>query len=107
MSQFQRARAMLENEQAAVAEASKLIPLEKAPQLRAELLRLFQKSTLVKGTPFAGRIRDRWAGWEKLSTKDLNARLEDLRKEAEKLLDLQTELQKKDPFLTPPTPPPF
>jgi hypothetical protein len=101
MNQFRRSRAILENEQAAVAEASTFIALEKAPMLRAELLRLFQKSTLVKGTPFADRIRDRWSGWEKLSTKDLNARLEDLRKEAQKLLDLQAELQKKEQVLSP------
>jgi hypothetical protein len=41
LKQFRKARAIIENEQAAVREASALIALEKAPQLRAELLRLF------------------------------------------------------------------
>jgi hypothetical protein len=101
MKQFRRSRAIIEDEQAAVTEASALIPLEKAPQLRAQLLRLFEKSALVKGTPFSRRIRRRWAAWEKLSDKDLKARLEELRKEAQRLLDLQAVLQAKDQTLSP------
>jgi hypothetical protein len=101
IKQFQHSRAITENEQAAVAEASALIPLEKAPMLRAELLRLFLKSPLVKGTPFAEHIRDRWAEWEKLPDKELNARLNELRTETRKLLDLQADLQKKGEFLSP------
>jgi hypothetical protein len=95
LKQFRRARAITENEQAAVAEASALIDLAKAPRLRSELLRLFQQSALVKGTSFAGSIRGRWAQWEKLSNVELNTRLNDLRDEAKKLLDLQADLQKK------------
>jgi hypothetical protein len=72
-----------------------------APRLRAELRRLFQRSTLVRGTKFATRIGERWAAWEKLSDKDLKDRLDALRKEARKLLDLQAELQAKDRVLSP------
>jgi hypothetical protein len=101
LNQFRRARAIIENEGIAVSEASALIPLENAPRLRADLLRLFQKSAIAKGTPFAATIRERLAEWEKLSNKDLDARLEELRKEAQRLLDLQADLQKKDQLLSP------
>jgi hypothetical protein len=92
--QFRRARAIIENEQAAVAEANALLDLDKAPRVRGELLRLFQRSKLVKGTPFAGSIRGRWVEWEKLSDAELKARLAALQKEANDLLDRQADLQK-------------
>jgi len=101
MNQFRRARAIIDNEHAAVMEASNLIPLDKAPQLRAELLRLFTTSTLVKGTPFTKTIRGRWAEWEKMSPKDLDARLKELENEAKMLLDKEAELQKKGQLLSP------
>jgi hypothetical protein len=101
LKQFRRARAITENEQAAVAEASTLIDLEKAPKMRAELLRLFQNSTLTKGTSFSRSIRERWGQWESLTNKGLEDRLEQLRKEAQKLLDLQADLQKKGETLSP------
>ena len=101
MKQFRDSRAIIEDEQAAVAEASALIPLAKAPRLRAELLRMFQESTLVRRTPFARTIRERWAAWEKLSDKELTARLEDLRKEVQKLLDLEADRQKKEQVTSP------
>src|SRR5262249_46573116 len=63
LKQFRRARAITDNEHAAVVEASALIGLQHAPRLRAELLRLFEKSRLVRGTPFAASIRRRWAVW--------------------------------------------
>jgi hypothetical protein len=100
MKQFRRSRAIIEDEQAAVTEASNLIAPEQAPRLRAELRRLFQTSTLVKGTPFARTIGGRWAAWEKLSDKELKQRLEDLRKEAQALLDRQASLQAKDQALS-------
>src|SRR6202011_328626 len=96
MNQVRRSRAIIENEQAAVREAAALLPVENAPRLRAELLRLFQKTTLVRGTRFAANIGDRWAEWEKLSDKDLATRLQDLRKEAQRLLDVQADLQRKN-----------
>src|SRR5262249_11763570 len=96
-----RARAITKNEDVAVAEASALIALEKAPALRKELRRLFEKSVLVQGTQFARRIGPRWAAWEKLDRQELAARLDELRKETQKLLDLQADLQKKGEFLSP------
>ena len=101
LMQFRRSRAIIENEQAAVTEASALIQPEKAPVLRAELLRLFQNSALVKGTEFATSIRGRWAAWEMLSKQDLDDRLQQLRNEAKKLLDLATDLQLKKQSLSP------
>ena len=95
MDQFRRSRAIIENEQAAVATASKLIPVENAPRLRAELLRLFKTSTLVRNTAFAKKISSRWSAWEKLSNDELLAKLEAMRKEMQKLLDLEADLQRK------------
>ena len=82
-------------------EASALIPLENAPRLRGDLLRLFQTAAIVRGTPFARTIRDRWAGWEKLPNKDLDARLKAINDEIKTLLDRQAELQKVEPALDP------
>jgi hypothetical protein len=96
LKQFRRARAVTENESAAVSEASALIPLANAPRLRRELLRLFTTSTIVRGTPFVNTIRARWAEWEKLSDNDLKTRLAELRKELQKILDHQTDLQKEN-----------
>ncbi|MBI1917475.1 MAG: TolC family protein [Planctomycetes bacterium] len=101
MKQFRRARAIIDNEQAAVSEASALLPLEKAPRLRAELLRLFQNAVLVRGTPFARRIRARWAEWEKLSDAALKTRLDDLKKQVQQLLDRQAALQRAGQNLSP------
>jgi hypothetical protein len=101
MNQFRRARAIIDNEHAAVREASALIPVENAPRLRAELLRLFTTSTLVKGTPFARSIRGRWAEWEKMPTADLDARLKKLADEARDLLKLEADLQQKGQQLSP------
>jgi hypothetical protein len=101
MKQFRRARAIIENEQAAVAEASALIRLEQAPRLRSELHRLFEKSTIVRGTPFAGRIGARWAAWEKLTDKEVDERLVAWSMEGKRLLDHQAELQTKGQTLSP------
>jgi len=95
IKQYRLARSVIENEQAAVAAAADLIPLEKAPRLRAELKNLFLKSAVVKGTKFADSIRGRWGAWEKLSNQDLAARLAGLAKETQQLLDLQADLQKQ------------
>jgi hypothetical protein len=95
LKQFRRARAVTDNESAAVKEATALIPLEHAPRLRRELLRLFTTSAIVRGTPFVKGIRGRWAEWEKMSDNDLKARLAELKKEAQKLLDHAADLQKE------------
>ncbi len=99
--QYRRARAIIEDERAGLAAASAFIPIEKSPQLRAGLLRLFETSPLSRGTPFAGSIRARWADWEKLSDKDLAARIDALQKQIQQLLDRQAELQKNEQLLPP------
>ncbi len=100
-NQFRRSRAIIENEQAALGEASDMLAIEKAPRLRPELLRLFEKSAIVRGTPFAGSIRGRWGEWSRLSNQDLTARLEEYRKELTTLLDQQADLQRKGQLPTP------
>ncbi len=101
LQQFRRSRAIIEQEHAAADEVARLNTLAIAPRLRAELLRLFQQSTLVRGTRFAQQIGPRWAAWEKLSDKELKERLEALRLEGRKLLDRQAELQAKDQVMSP------
>ncbi len=79
-----------------MSEASALIPLVKAPRLRAELLRLFENSAIVRGTPFAKRIRGRWAEWQKLvRARSWSDRVAALGKDIKALLDRQADLQKK------------
>jgi len=101
IQQYRNARAIIEDERAAVALASALIPIDQAPGLRAALRRLFETSALSRGTPFARTIRQRWAEWEKLSDKELADRLAALQKEAQQILDRQTDLLKKDQALSP------
>jgi hypothetical protein len=101
LDQFRRSRRIIEQEHAAADEVARYNTLAQAPRLRAELLRLFEKSALVRGTRFAGRIRGRWAAWEKLSDAELKDRLEALRLEGRKLLDRQADLQAKDRALSP------
>jgi hypothetical protein len=101
MRQFRRSRAIIEDEQASVAEASRLITLAQAPRLRAELLRLFQQSPLARGTPFARRIRDRLRPWERMSDAELKQRLEVIRRQTQRLLELRADLQNRGQSLTP------
>jgi hypothetical protein len=101
MNQFRRSRAITEDEQNTVMEASKLITLADVPRVRAQLLRLAETSPLVRGTPFATRIRARLAVWEKLSDKELKDRLDAIRKETQALLDHRTDLQNKGQNLSP------
>lgn len=97
LKQFRRARAITDNEKVAVRAASAFIPAENAPRLRTDLLRLFETTPLVQGTPFARTIRARFGELDrsKLSDKELTDRLDALRRDAQKILDLQAELEKK------------
>src|SRR5262249_32556571 len=101
ISQFRRTRAITDTEQAAVVEASRLGELDKPPRVRAELLRIFRNSALTRGSNFARTIGTQWGEWQKLTDAELNARLEALGKQAEKLLDRQKELQKEGAKLSP------
>jgi len=101
LQQFRRSRTIIEQEHLASEEVSRLNTLAAAPRLRADLLRQFEESPLARGTAFAKGIRARWAAWEKLSDKELKQRLDELRKEARRLLDLQAELQAKDQVMKP------
>jgi hypothetical protein len=100
MKQFRRSRAIIEEEQEAVTEASKLIPLDMVPRVRTELLRLFERSAVVRGTPFASRIRGRLAPWQKLTDAELRDRLEAIRLETRRLLDLRADLLNKGQSLS-------
>ncbi len=101
IKQYRRARSVIQNEDAAVKNASALIDLDKAPRLRADLKNLFQKSAIVRGTRFAGYILGRWGEWEKMSNQALNARLEELTKDTQTLLDRQIDLQQQGKSLSP------
>ncbi len=101
LKQFQREKAIIDDEQATVAEASKLIAPEQTPKLRAGLLRLARTSALVRKTQFATQVAGRLEPWQKLSDKDLKARLEAFRKERQQLLDRQAELLTRDQPLSP------
>jgi outer membrane protein TolC len=101
LQQFRRSRAIIEQEHAASDEVARFNTLAAAPRLRAELLRQFEQSALSRGTAFAKGIRARWAAWEKLSDKELKQRLDDLRLESRRLMDLQAELQAKDQVMKP------
>jgi hypothetical protein len=101
LQQFRRSREIIEQEHAAAEAVAKLNTLEEAPRLRADLLRLFRTSDLARGTNFARNIAARWAAWEKLSDKELKDRLEALRLETRRLLDLQADLQSKDRAMSP------
>ncbi|HEV8059433.1 MAG TPA: hypothetical protein VGP68_06155 [Gemmataceae bacterium] len=100
IKQFRRSRLIIENEQAAVADATNLMVPEKTPGMRAELLRLFEQSRLVRGTPFAGKIRARWNEWEKLSDQELKTRLDNQHKELDQLLDRQADLHRESKTLS-------
>lgn len=95
IKQYRLARSVIENEQAAVAAAGALIDEPKGSKIRPELKRLFTKSTIVRGTKFAETIGERWGAWEKLSKEELNTKLDSLRKESQRLLDEQVDLQKE------------
>jgi outer membrane protein TolC len=101
LQQFRRSRAIIEQEHAASEAAARFNTPAAAPRLRVELLRLFRDSALARGTNFAANIQARWAAWEKLSDKELKDRLDALRLETRRLLDLQADLQSKDQVMTP------
>ncbi len=100
LAQFGRSRAIIDNERAAIIQANRLIALDMAPRVRAELLRIFESSALVRGTPFAKTIRKRWDDWVRLSNDELDGRLAALRSESKKLTDLADELQQKGQSLS-------
>ena len=64
-------------------------------------MRLFQKSAHRQGDAVRQEHRGRWTEWEKMSNMALDARLAELRKETQKLLDLQADLQKQGKTLSP------
>lgn len=101
MKQFRRSRAIIENEQDAVSRATGMIDLEGAPRIRENLMRLFERAPLVRGTAFAKRIPARYSQWHSLSDADLKARLTTLQADADKLTELRSDLQKQSRRLQP------
>ncbi|CAN5368161.1 hypothetical protein BH10PLA2_BH10PLA2_09940 [soil metagenome] len=98
--QFRRSRQIIENEQAAVTEATKYLAPEKTTQIRAAFLHLFENAALVRNTPFATKIRARWNEWDKLSPQELRTRLTGLHKELDQLLDRQADLHRESKNLS-------
>jgi hypothetical protein len=70
-------------------------------RVRKELLRIFTTSSLVSGTRFGTRIEASWPAWEKLTTDQLQKRLESLGAENRRLLDRKTDLETKGQTLSP------
>jgi hypothetical protein len=74
---------------------------ELAPdKLRTFLLEVYTKDPLVRGTEFQKKLPPSWEVWAKLKDKDLKERLESLRLERRKLLDLKTEREMKGKTLS-------
>jgi hypothetical protein len=92
LKQFARERAIIENEQNTVAQASALTAPDQILTLRASLERLLRTSVLVRKTKFATAIAGRLEPWQKLSDVELRVRLDAIRKETQALLDRQTDL---------------
>jgi hypothetical protein len=83
--------------------AAKLVERQEelAPEkLRALLLEIYTNHRLVQGTEFQKKIRPIWEGWTRLKDKEVKERLETLRLERRKLLDLKTDLELKGQTLS-------
>ncbi len=78
-------------------ESAKYDPATPVGQFRARWLTFFTKSPLVRGTPFAKTIGERWDSWSpaKLTEAQVDARLGALREERRKLLAEKTDRQAK------------
>ena len=100
MLQFRHSRTIIEQEQAVVSEASKLILLSDVPRLRSELARQLQSSILSRSTPFGKRIKSRLESWAKLSDKEISDKLAENAKEITRLQNLQADLQREDKDLS-------
>ena len=77
-------------------EAYKLIEKQDAlppDKLRPMLLDIFTRNQLVIGTTFQQRLPKTWEAWAKATDKEVQGRLEQLRIERNKLLDLKTDLE--------------
>ena len=79
-------------------EAIKFNPADPVAQFRPRWRRLFTESDLVKGTAFAKSFGGRWDAWAKLTNDQLDARVAELLKERNALLDRRADrLQKGQP----------
>jgi hypothetical protein len=80
--------------------AAKFDRAEPVADFRKRWLTLFTTAQLVKGTPFARRIDERWRSWSpgRLTDPQVRQRLEALRAERRKLLDARADRElKKQP----------
>ncbi len=66
-----------------------------APALRPFLREVFTTDPLVRGTAFRTKVLAAWDSWVKRGAKELDARLEQLKRERRRLLDLKTDLEVK------------
>lgn len=80
-----------------VDEVTRMGRLEDDPaQLRARLRKMVDTSRLLEGTRYQETLRRRLADWEKVSTKELDARRGQLLAERRKLLDVLSDFQAKN-----------
>ncbi len=66
---------------------------EDAPKLRERFRKLALETELVQGTPFRERIQRLWGLWEKLSDEQIDARLNEIRRQRRQLLDERTQAE--------------
>jgi hypothetical protein len=79
-------------------DAQEQTPPEK---LRALFVKMFTSDPLVRDTEFQKKITPVWESWAKANDKDIQNRLDKLRAERNKLLDLKTDLELKGQSLQP------
>lgn len=66
---------------------------EDALKLRERFRKLALEADLVQGTAFRERIQRLWGLWEKLTDEQLEARLNDMRRQRRQLLDERTQVE--------------
>lgn len=92
--QFDRYYAVIADAEAAYRAIEELDKLP-ADKMREALLSLYTTDKLVRGTKFRKEIIPVWDSWRKLSNKEINARIQQLNVERDKLLDTKTDLEMK------------
>jgi hypothetical protein len=98
---FQKYEDLFNQYTAATRAATGFSALDRVPEVRGELRKIFTSSDLTKETRFGAGISARWATWEKLSDDELQKRLADLAEEKRKILDRKTDLELKNQSLSP------
>ena len=92
--QYDRYYAVISDAEAAYKKVEAMDQLTPA-QMRAALVKRYTTDPLVRGTNFRKQIGPVWDTWQKLSDKEIAARVKALNADRNKLLDLKTDLELK------------